>query len=135
MQKQIRAPAACSQALAFLNHGGGLIPRGLLNTFCMLTSSEVPLVLYIIGFAGREDGHALYIMIVSYTSISLTPRQCLFQGTTRLQYISLCVRRASKKLAHRDDSANQIGDRGLHVSYHAEPRLMQENCCREGSIS
>ncbi len=75
-------PLAVNLHDSLSEHVGGLISRGLSEISCMLANSEVPLV--VIDVAGRENYHARYNMIVSYTSISLTPRQCLFQATTRL---------------------------------------------------
>ena len=56
----------------------------------MLANSEVSTILSVIDVTGRDNCHTRYDVIAFDTSIRLSPRQRLFQGTIRLQYISLC---------------------------------------------
>ena len=55
----------------------------------MLANSEVSMVLSVIDVTGRDNCHAGYDVITFDTSIRLSPRQRLFQGTIRLQCISV----------------------------------------------
>ena len=48
------------------------------------------MVLSVIDVTGRDNCHAGYDVIAFDTSIRLSPRQRLFQGTIRLQCISVC---------------------------------------------